>query len=141
ERVYVFFGKSGVLAFDLEGNQLWQASVGSESGAMRWGSAASPIVHGDMVIVNASDESEALVALDSRTGEEKWRKEAAGLGGTWGTPILMESESGTEIVLAVPGEIWSFDAQTGKFKWYAKGPDDQSVSHSVIGEKGIIYCI
>jgi outer membrane protein assembly factor BamB len=141
ERVYVFFGKSGVFAFDLEGNRLWQASVGTESGAMRWGSAASPIVYGDTVIVNASDESEAMVALDKQTGEEKWRKEAAGLGGTWGTPILMESDSGKEIVLAVPNEVWSFDAETGKFKWYAKGPEDQTVSHSVIGEGGIVYSI
>ena len=29
QRVFVFFGKSGVLAFDWEGNQLWQTSVGT----------------------------------------------------------------------------------------------------------------
>src|SRR4051794_8445125 len=28
ERLYVFFGKSGVYSFDLDGNQLWHVSVG-----------------------------------------------------------------------------------------------------------------
>ena len=31
ERIYVFFGKTGALAFDLDGNQLWQTQVGTES--------------------------------------------------------------------------------------------------------------
>jgi outer membrane protein assembly factor BamB len=37
EQVYVFFGKTGALAFDMEGNRLWQTSVGTESGARGWG--------------------------------------------------------------------------------------------------------
>ena len=32
KRIYVFFGKTGVLAFDLEGKKLWQTSVGTGSG-------------------------------------------------------------------------------------------------------------
>src|SRR5262245_13190185 len=31
ERLYVFFGKSGVFCFDLEGQQLWQAGVGERT--------------------------------------------------------------------------------------------------------------
>src|SRR5262245_27127429 len=42
EYVYVLFGKAGVLAFDLKGNELWKKSVGSGSAQMGWGSAASP---------------------------------------------------------------------------------------------------
>ncbi len=45
EHVFVFFGNSGVLAFDLEGRQLWQSQVsnGSTRSKMGWGSASSPI--------------------------------------------------------------------------------------------------
>ena len=32
ERVFVFFGKTGVLAFDMAGKELWKKSVGTESG-------------------------------------------------------------------------------------------------------------
>ncbi len=141
ERVYAFFGKSGVYAFDLEGNELWHQSVGTESGPMRWGSAASPILNGDQVIVNASDEGEALVSFDKLTGEQKWKAEAAGLGNTWGTPVLMDSETGEELVIAVPGEIWGFNPETGKLKWYSTGPDDQSANASVIPGDGVVYSI
>lgn len=139
--VFCFFGKSGVFAFDLDGNQLWHKSVGKESGRARWGSAASPIEHGDVVIVNASDESEALVALDKKTGKEKWRAEAGGLADVWGTPVLMESATGPEVVIAVPNEIWGLDAVTGKFKWYAPGPQDRSTSHSLIPGDGMVISI
>jgi outer membrane protein assembly factor BamB len=142
ERVYVFFGKTGVLAFDLEGTQLWQTSVGTESAQQRWGSAASPVVYEDLVIVNASDESEAVVALDKKTGEEKWRKEASMLANTWSTPIVVESKTGPEVVLAVDGETWAFDAQSGKFKWHSKGTTGRSgPNHSVIAGDGIVYSL
>src|SRR5262245_66023743 len=67
ERVYVLFGKAGVVAFDLEGKQLWQKSVGTGSAIMGWGSAASPIVYKDLVIVNAAAESKALYAFEGKS--------------------------------------------------------------------------
>jgi outer membrane protein assembly factor BamB len=70
ERVFAFLGKSGVLAFDMEGKKLWRTNVGKESGSQRWGPAASPILHKNLVIVNASEENEAIVALDKATGEQ-----------------------------------------------------------------------
>jgi len=42
ERVYVYFGKSGALAFDMDGNQLWQTKIGTESDPRGWGSASRP---------------------------------------------------------------------------------------------------
>src|SRR5262249_38708054 len=50
EHVYVFFGKAGVFAFDLDGKKLWQASVGERT--HNWGSGTSPILYKDLVIVN-----------------------------------------------------------------------------------------
>ena len=62
ERLYVFFGKSGVFCFGLDGEQLWQASVGERTSG--WGSGGSPLLHGNLVIINASVESGSLVAFD-----------------------------------------------------------------------------
>ncbi len=69
---------------------------------MQWGSAASPIVHNDHVIVTASEESEAIYALDSQTGKEIWKSPAEGLRNTWGTPVIAKEEQGDEVVLSVP---------------------------------------
>lgn len=57
DAVYAFFGKGGVVAFDRAGQELWRVAVGKESSSRRWGSAASLVLHGDLVIVNAAEES------------------------------------------------------------------------------------
>lgn len=141
ERVYVFFGKTGVLAFDFDGKQLWQTSLGTESGRMRWGSGASPILYKNLVIVNASDESESLRALDKKTGEEVWKAQASGLASCWGTPILVETGDHTELVIAVAYEIWGFNPDNGKLLWYAESGMDSNVSPSVVAQDGIVYGI
>lgn len=71
EHVYAFFSKSGVYAYDLDGNEVWTVSVGTSSSNRRWGSAASLIVHRDSVIVNASEEARSIIALDKKTGRQK----------------------------------------------------------------------
>ena len=54
-------------------------------GLSGWGSGASPIVYKNLLIVNASVESNALVALDKETGKEVWR--APKISSAWGTPV------------------------------------------------------
>ncbi|MGE0606061.1 MAG: PQQ-binding-like beta-propeller repeat protein, partial [Pirellulales bacterium] len=87
QRLYAFFGKTGAMAFDFEGKKLWEADVGD--GLHGWGTASSPVLHGDLVFINASVESESLVALDKASGKEKWRAE--GIKESWNTPILVEA--------------------------------------------------
>ena len=38
-----------------------------------WGTEASPLVHGDLVIVNAGAESGTLRALNKKTGKQVWK--------------------------------------------------------------------
>ncbi len=144
ERIYAFFGKGGVVALDLEGNELWQASVGTGSGPQRWGSAASPVVHADVVIVPATEEAEAVVALDKLTGKEIWRSEAESFQGTWSTPTIAtaKNDSGeeqTDVVISVPGEVWGLNPETGKMRWYARGTTDSSTSASLVPGDGVVY--
>ena len=62
--MYAFFSKSGVFAFDHSGKQLWKAKVGDKLNG--WGSATSPVLCKDLLLVNASIESDSLVALDNK---------------------------------------------------------------------------
>jgi hypothetical protein len=113
-RVYVFFGKSGVFAFDHSGRQLWNTKVGTQLNG--WGSAASPVLHKDFVLVNASVESRSLVALDKKSGQEVWR--ADGIGDSWHAPALVAAPDGkTEVVAAMSKRVLGFDADTGQELW------------------------
>lgn len=139
ERIYCFFGKSGVVAFDLEGKQLWQTSVGTGLDPRGWGSASSPVLHGNLVIVTASAESESILALDKSTGEEVWRQETPGLAGTWGTPVVVTVDKNrSDIVLSVPNEIWGLNPENGKLRWYCEQQvaESRSASASVVVSSG-----
>ena len=141
ERVYAFFGKSGVFAFDLDGSQLWQASVGTSSDPWAWGSSSSPVLYQDRLIVTAAAESEALVALDCQTGQELWRESAGGFVGMWGTPTLLPAagERPAELVLSVPFEIWSFDPENGKLLWFCEASESEQAHASAIADDGVVY--
>ena len=142
ERVYVFFGKTGAVAFDLDGNQLWQQSVGTESDPRRWGSSSSPILYGNTLIVTASPESQAIVGLNVETGDEVWRQEASGLENIWGTPLLVNVDAKrTDLVLGVPNEIWGFNPENGKLRWYCEAMETDQFNSSVVTSNGVIYAI
>ena len=138
KHVFTFFGKSGVFAMDLAGKILWQADVGD--GLNEWGSAASPILHGNLVIVNASVESESLVALDKTTGKEVWR--APGMKESWNTPLLVKNPAGkTELVVAVFGKVLGYDPDKGTPLWSCETKIPWYMVPSVVAEKGIVFCI
>jgi outer membrane protein assembly factor BamB len=140
DAVYAFFGKSGVIAFDRAGKELWRVGVGKESSNRRWGSAASLIRHGDLVIVNAAEESQSIRGLDRRTGREVWKAEAAALELAYGTPAIARLADGREeIVVAVPSEVWGLDPATGKIRWYASHALTGNISPSVIVDGDVVY--
>src|SRR2546423_298961 len=114
--VFVFLGRSGVFAFDFEGKELWRASLGK--GTHGWGIATSPVLHKDLLIVNASVESGALVGLDGKTGKEVWR--AKGISSSWSTPVLVKVPGGgTELVVSGSNKVLGFDPESGKALWHA----------------------
>ena len=133
KNVYVFLGKSGVHAFDFDGNPLWKANVGTESDPTKWGSSSSPIIHENTVIVTASAESQAIIGLDAATGKELWRQEAEGLDGMWGTPALVAiDQQRTDLVMCVAKEIWGLDPRSGKLRWYAAATGAEQAYSSII---------
>ena len=135
KHLYVFFGKSGVFKFDLNGKQIWAADVGS--GLHRWGCGTSPVLYKNLVIVNASVESGSLVAIDKETGKEAWRE--AGMERSWNTPHLVALPGGkTEVVVSVEGTLLAFDPDSGTQLWRCEGIQDY-VCPSVISLDGVIY--
>jgi outer membrane protein assembly factor BamB len=142
ERIYAFFGLSGVVAFDMDGKELWRESVGGGTDPNRWGSASSPILYKDLVIVTAASESTAIVALDKKTGKEVWRQEGEGLRSTWGTPVLADAgEEKQDLVMAVPGELWGMNPDTGKLRWYAEGSQSRNICCSAVADDGVAYVV
>lgn len=138
QRVYAFFGKSGVFALDLSGKIQWQTTVGDRLNG--WGSAASPVLYENLVIVNASVESESLVALDKKTGDEVWR--ATGIKESWNTPAIVKAPDGKqELVVAIFGKVLGFDPKSGQQLWSCDTGIAWYMVPGIVADKGIVYCI
>ncbi|MDP6360236.1 MAG: PQQ-binding-like beta-propeller repeat protein [Planctomycetota bacterium] len=139
ESVFAFFGKSGVVAFDMKGNQLWKKNVGKSSSMKKWGSAASPIVYKDWVIVNASEESNSIRALDKKTGEEAWKAAGSRLNLAYNTPVFMESNGRTDLLISMPYEVWGMNPDTGKLRWYVRLYLDGNITPSILVDNQMAY--
>ncbi|QDU97371.1 outer membrane protein assembly factor BamB family protein [Lignipirellula cremea] len=136
--VYFFLGSSGVIACRLTGEQAWQADVGSQAHA--WGSGASPVLFENLLIVNASAESDAIIALDKQTGERVWS--VSGMDRAWDTPALVEVADGrTELVVSLKGKIRGLDPATGEELWTCKGIDAAELCPSPIAHNGVAYIL
>ncbi|MCK5802398.1 MAG: PQQ-binding-like beta-propeller repeat protein, partial [Lentisphaeria bacterium] len=137
--VYAFFGHAGVVAFDMAGQRLWVADVGSKTHG--FGTGASPILYENLLIVNASVESGSLVALDKRSGKEVWRAE--GIKDAWNTPVLVKAKDGRqELVIDTKDKLRAFDPQNGQALWHCAGSKSpRYICPSPVANDGILYAL
>lgn len=136
-RLFAFFGKSGVVALDHSGKALWRTTVGDKLNG--WGSGASVVLHGDRVIVNASVESDSLVALDAATGAEAWR--VRGVKEAWNTPVIAAHAGRTELVMAKFGKVFAVDPATGRELWNCNTDIPWYMVPSPVVNDGIAYVL
>ena len=123
ERVYFHWAspeKSGIAALDqASGKELWKVDLGPF--VSQHGPGASPIVFEDKVILNFDQDQPKsfLVALDAKTGKERWRWEHEGTKHTASTPCIFTPKSGGAQVITEGFSIGvtATDAQTGKLAW------------------------
>lgn len=144
QQVFAFFGRSGVMAFDLDGHQQWQTSVGAgvEGGPemFRFGSGASLTLVDDLVVVNANAESETIVALSKQDGHEVWKTEAKGYRGSWSTPVPVSAGDKIELVVNLPDEIWGLDPADGGLLWYSTSLRGAAAT-SVVAKDGVVFAL
>ena len=125
--VVAYFGSQGIYAYDLEGKPLWKRDLGRINvGAYdlkdyEWGTASSPILYKDLVIVQCDQQQGSfLVALDRASGKTVWKTERDELP-SWGTPAIFAGKQRTELVTNGSNFIRGYDPTTGKELWRLGG--------------------
>jgi outer membrane protein assembly factor BamB len=119
-RLYACFGNIGLFCLDLDGKMLWERSVEPRKMRDGWGTAASPVLHGDrLYLVNDNEESSYLLALDKATGREIWKVQRDEKS-NWSTPCVWENDRGTEIVTPGSGKVRAYGLD-GKLLWSLSG--------------------
>jgi outer membrane protein assembly factor BamB len=138
ERVYAYFGNLGIWALDFAGNVVWEKRLEKASTRFGWGTAASPIVHDGLVIlVNDNDTQSYVLALDAKTGEEKWRALREDEDSNWATPFVWKHELRTEIVTAGTKKVRSYDLD-GNLLWWFGGMSSIAIPQP-FSDHGLLY--
>jgi outer membrane protein assembly factor BamB len=96
------------------GNVIWSKNIQEATGARipRWGFGGSPVVHGDMLLLNVGD---AGAAVKKTTGELIWKTGDREAGYT--TPLLRTVAGKTTIYLASGKFYSSVNAANGDVSW------------------------
>ena len=125
--VVAFFGSQGLYAYDLKGRLIWKKDLGRiNAGAYdlkeyEWGTASSPIIYKDLVIVQCDQQEGAfLLAVDLKSGKTAWQTPREELP-SWGTPTIYPGKKRVELITNASNFIRGYDPETGKELWRLGG--------------------
>lgn len=150
ERCYAFFGKGGGLfCYSRDGEKLWDLPLGDFDGP--WGTAACPVLFGNLVIQNCDAEANAqLIGVDKLTGKIVWSTPRENYRG-WSTPLLLPLGNRTQAIINGHTGVRSYDPETGKELWFCAGfagrgepsatPDNEGRLIMVNGLQGDVYAV
>ena len=147
ERVYACFGDGSFAALNLDGEIVWTNRDYTFYG--EHGLASSPILHGGLLIMARDGSSEGddkklgwqkpwdqsyIVALDSKTGKERWKAKRGLSRISHGTPNIWKHDGRTEVVSEAGDVLQGFDLQTGERLWSSEVIGEGKVPSVVLGE-------
>lgn len=144
--VVAFFGSQGLYAYDNTGKLLWKKDLGRiDAGAYdlpdyEWGTASSPVIHEDMVIVQCDQQKGSFIlAASLATGETLWRTSRDELP-SWATPNVFTAGKRQELVTNAPNRIRGYDPKTGKELWQLGG-SSKITAPTPIFSKDMMYVV
>jgi outer membrane protein assembly factor BamB len=137
QRIYASFGSRGLVAFDREGAVVWQQEFGALDNY--WGTAGSPLLYRDRIIVYQDVSGGSFVAaFDRETGEQIWNTERDQTVG-WGSPIAIHAGDHDEIIVHGQRRVQAYDPETGSELWHCNGSTVEVIPTAVVGY-GMLFC-
>jgi outer membrane protein assembly factor BamB len=132
QHVVVFFGDYGLVAYDVNGKELWKQPLGPFNNI--YGMGASPVIVGDKVILSCDQSTNSFIAAwDKKTGKERWRTARKEAKSGHSTPIVWTPPGGRAQVL-LPGSflLTAYDPADGKKLWWVGGLSFEMKSTPII---------
>lgn len=129
--------KIAVACYDFAGTRVWLKSFGGF--ASPHGFCGTPVLHGDLLIVNGDSDGEAfLAALDKTTGKTKWKVDRPNRVRSFSVPLVVSVKGEPQLVLAGSKSVAAYDPATGKQFWVADSTTDKFVA-TVAYTEGLIF--
>ena len=140
QHLYAYFGSRGIYCYDLDGKPIWKQDLGKMRIAMGFGEGSSPVLCGDVLVVNRDNESDScILALDKNTGKTLWKKPRAEHT-SWSTPLLLERDGKPQVVVTATGKIRCYDVASGEVVWECGGLT-RNVIPCPVADESTVYCM
>ncbi len=138
-RVVSYFGSFGLVCYDVNGTELWRHPLPLALSGGSYGSGASPIMVGNLVLVNRDqDENSSLLAVDLDTGKTLWESPRPDATGSFGTPILWQNNGEDQIVMPGSARLKGYELKSGRERWVVEGLTGFACTTPVSGE-GLLF--
>lgn len=118
DRVFVFTGEGILAALDLaDGKTVWKQDVFSGTGGKpaEYGTACSPLVIGELVVVTVGSPAETIVAYDIKTGKKAWGAGDDPAG--YSSPSLLNVSGQPQLVAFTGNSLLGLQPATGASLW------------------------
>ena len=139
--VFALFGTGQIVALNPDGSIAWQRHLGKDYAPfdVQWGHGSSPVVYNDTLILLCDHPSSSyLLALDARSGKERWKADRGKGRSSYSTPLIVPGKSGDEVIVNSSERLDAYDARTGAHLWHT-GDANRFPVPSAVFHDGIIY--
>ena len=141
EYLYAWFGNGLIVCLDMKGNLVWTRHLGQEYSPfqIQWGHGSSPVLYKDLIIL-LCDHSLAshLIALDKRTGKERWKKDRGTGRVSHSTPVVVPGPVSDELIVNSSERIDAYNPINGELLWHVGSPRQTPIPSPVFHD-GVIY--
>ncbi|HZZ71668.1 MAG TPA: PQQ-binding-like beta-propeller repeat protein [Pirellulales bacterium] len=140
-RIFAFFSSNDLACLDLDGNLLWYRGLTYDFPAAYndVGMASSPLVIGDVVIVQIENQGDSFAAgLNVKTGETVWRHDRP-REASWSSPSVFRARplDPPSVLLQAPSGLTALDPSSGNVRWDLKLKSNDITSST--NEDGVIF--
>ena len=142
ERVYVYFGSYGLVSYDFDGKLLWERRLPLPQNI--YGAVASPIVAGDLLVLNHQGKDAYLLGVNRHDGKTVWKTDRSKFQYGWSTPVYWRHDGIDEIVVLggdfEPNQrLMAYNLADAAERWWVAGLPPCGKSTPVIGSDMVFF--
>ena len=140
DRVFVLSAQLGLSCLSIENGQvIWSKDLKREYRGRipKWANAASPVIDGDMLLLNTGASANSLLALRTADGEEVWRQGSE--GSTYATPVCAEIHGIPQVIFLTRRGLVSVAPDSGDELWSYEFGNNERFCASPVVAGDIVY--
>ena len=139
QRVIGYFPGTGLVAWDMEGKELWRNEL--ERPFVVNGNGTSPIIAGERVFLCCDQQGgkSFLLAVDATTGKTLWQMLRPLAVSSYTTPVIWKRGGSEDLIVSGSLKVTGYNPADGTERWSTGGTEAVSVCPTPVTGNGKLY--